>query len=61
MVLEIQLSHEEEVALLNAVVLCKRIGNVGGCKLATVANIAAKKLDDVLQEAKAEQIKNPPF
>lgn len=55
------LSEQEQMDLINVLVLLKRIGSVPACRMATVANIAASKINDVLQIAKDEQPEEPPF
>jgi hypothetical protein len=57
----IKLTDEEQVTLLTAQVLLKRIGGVPSNRVATVANIAAVKIGDVLQVAKDDQPESPPF
>lgn len=57
----IKLTDEEQVTLLSAEVLLKRIGSVPACRMATLANIAASKIADVLQIAKDQEPANPPF
>lgn len=55
------LSEQDEVLLLNVQLLLKRIGSVPACRMATLANIAASKIADVLQIAKDQEPANPPF
>jgi hypothetical protein len=55
------LSDQDQTDLLNVLVLLKRIGSVPSCRMATVANIAASKINDVLQIAKDEQPEEAPF
>lgn len=62
MVAQVKLTTDDEQALLNAVFVLKRFSIIAPQNpLASVANIAASKVNDVLQQAANQQPEDPPF
>jgi hypothetical protein len=62
MVAEVKLTPDDEQTLLNAVFVLKRFSIVAPQNpLASVAGIAASKVNDVLQQAANQQPADAPF